>query len=541
MIEDSKNLISVSLNKRTIRTSVRDVNTLYVSFNPPDYINQVGTWTYDEQYIEMITQDNLVFVFKSIKSGVTTITYTPRDNKALSKNCIVNIEKIPLSSISLNPNYITLYKGQTFDIDISYIPDGAVHSGNWSNLNNDILYIGQQSTPDKSRMQVLTTDAKMITLYYTSGEISVPLNCTILNNPADEIIFDPPSPINVTVGESFFVNINYAPENADKVGFWEYDDSVLMLLNDSDKASSAHFVATKKTTSTGTELKFRSGDVYSTLQCFITPGVLDLLTLTPSYETVVVGDAFDIGITYYPEDIIHKGIWEYDSTYFKKMFDDSNTATFRLIKKSDIPLKLRYISYGRAFNNICTTVENGDLVSLQLNPNSESVEVGKSFDIAITYKPDNALHSGIWDFDSEYIKLEKSSTVDKATFTVLKYNPNPLTLTYKSGKTTATNKCITVKNTPVLSSIKVSPESTEMKVGDTVLLSISYNPNTVEHMGMWYYDKKLFKLIDTGQTHDYGIFECLAVSDAKSPIVFSSAGNADACIVTTKEKTTKED
>lgn len=516
-------LNAVRLEPSVLQMKVGDTQHISTVYDPMDYPNQNGQWTYDPEYIDRINETATVFVFKAKKPGTTPIAYAPDDNPSLVAYSKIIISQTELKSISLSPTYEVVKKGQQFDIAISYDPNEAAHNGNWT-YDNTVVRLMEESTPDLARFEVISATPQSIPLTYSSGTVSCTNMCTILNTPAQEVKLNPTEEY-VNVGKDFFIDVTYIPDNADKVGVWKYDNTRLVLLSDTDSTTKAHFVAIKESTVGGIDLTFISGTATASNTCYISSHTLESLDLSPNKETVSKGHTFKIDIIYNPNEANHIGTWDYNKEFLR--YEDESTvdtAYFTVLQDSSDPLILTYTSADKIATNTCTVSPYDILQEIHLDPDTETVKVGDTFEIGISYVPDSAPHMGMWMYDPDIFEQdEDNSTPEKGIFKVISQPKSIQRLIYGANKVKATNICQVEQDD--LQVIVLTPDSETVNVGDSFTVNVTYVPDTAQHNAHWVYDTSLFKM--TNFTPEQATFLVLASSDEPAKLICSS-GNVSA-------------
>lgn len=511
-------LNAVRLEPSVLQMKVGDTQHISTVYDPMDYPNQNGQWTYDPEYIDRINETATVFVFKAKKPGTTPIAYAPDDNPSLVAYSKIIISQTELKSISLSPTYEVVKKGQQFDIAISYDPNEAAHNGNWT-YDNTAVRLMEESTPDLARFEVISANPQSIPLTYSSGTVSCTNMCTILNTPAQEVKLNPTEEY-VNVGKDFFIDVTYIPDNADKVGVWKYDNTRLILLTDTDPTTKAHFVAIKESTVGGIDLTFISGTATASNTCYISSHTLESLDLSPSKETVSKGHTFKIDIIYNPNEANHTGTWDYNKEFLH--YEDESTpdtAYFTVLQDSSDPLILTYSSADKIATNTCTVSPYDILQEIHLDPDTETVKVGDTFEIGITYVPDSAPHMGMWMYDPDIFEQdEDNSTPEKGIFKVISQPKTIQRLIYGANKVKATNICQVEQDE--LESLVLTPDSETVNVGDEFTVNVTYVPDTAQHDARWNFDSSIFKMTD--YTADYAKFKVLAASQDPVTLTCSS-------------------
>ncbi len=532
--QNSDTLISVRIIPRYENIDIQESDVLEVVFNPVNYPYKKGKWVYDSEFISSDTPDitSTTFSFTALKQGSTKVTYIPDTNPLLSGVCYVNINTTPLEKITLSPKNEVVSFGDTFDVNVTYTPNDAPHVGEWTYDHSVLKLINDDM--DVGTFEVISSTQQTTLISFSYNDIKDTNQCHISSTEATEVLLSPSSEI-VSEDEDFYIDITYVPSNAEKNGIWNYDQTKVTLINDTDSTVRAHFKAIEETPPEGIDLTyFVSGNVSAKNTCHIQK--LKSISLSPGTEEVKKGDYFTINVEYDPPGTYPLGTWLFDATKLR-IVDKSNAGQyvrFFVLDETPTPLQISYSTLNRIGYNTCKIDSSTPPSSVSLSPKTESVYVGDTFKIDVNYTPDYSIHGGIWIYDKETFELSDSSTDECGVFTVLKYNTDPMTITFISNTSASVNDSNICRISPYkpLDSIKLSPQTQAVTVSSTFAINIDYIPDTAAHSGTWVYDSNYIQKEDIS-TPDVGYFTALKESDQFQQITYNSEGkSADAyCLI----------
>lgn len=523
--QDTKSITIKPLNPNFTYMTVGDVAFIQITYNP-DKADHTGTWDYNKEYFEyqgMDPESKDVARFLAIDSTDEDLPFIYKSDNISSNTIKAKVPYVPPQILYANPSKVIAPVGSDFYIDITYDPVNSVHEGIWY-YNDVYLKKLDDSTPDKAHFLIIEK-SPLINMSYQNGEATAAyVTVDSSHDPLTGVTLSPTSEI-APLGTTFDIHITYEPDTAYHFGAWIYDHEYLEHLNEGDYEKGTFKVIKKSPTPL--TLTYKSVGHSATNTCDASYDLLTGITLSPESETVPLGKSFDLDITYIPDSAQHIGEWEYDKTYLQYNEDKSvqyEKGNFTVIKKSDKPLTITYKQGEVKGNSICDA-KYDSLVDFTMSPESETVPLGQTFTIDITYNPDSAQHIGTWDYDKEYLELLNPTDFDKPQFKVLKKSDKPLTISFTSSGITHTNTCDA--RFDLLTSVSLNPESEEVLNGDTFTIDISYTPDTAQHIGTWEYDTNLIQLVEPID-YDKQQFKVLKRFDTPTILRYTSTNNKSA-------------
>lgn len=128
--------VSLSSNEQTM--TIGDFITLSATVSPSDATYPTVTWSSDNTAVATVDQTGKV---TAIAPGSATITATA---DGISDTCEVTVEKIPVSSVSLNSNTETMFAGNSLVLIATVLPSDATYSTvTWSSSNTNVATVDQ--------------------------------------------------------------------------------------------------------------------------------------------------------------------------------------------------------------------------------------------------------------------------------------------------------------------------------------------------------------------------------------------------------------
>lgn len=520
------------------QTTVRAGDGFYidVAFSP-DGTKLTGEWSYDENYFEMLYLDdepNRVF-FNAIVSTMgkkSKISFAQGNVQSNIVEMVVDysvLQDITFepASIGLDPSK-PIKAGDAFAVHINYHPDTAEHICTW-NLDTVSDYImksvGDYDTATFIALKsTVDVDGGVISLPVTSGYIEKSIPCKFDYSDLKSISFDQTNATIAYSGDPITINVTYVPDTAKHSIIWTYDDKYRVLEKNDDKIvltpDSVKVLPDTKTTITANSTIDPSITV--SCKCLIAYDILNSVSISPDSGTWNVGDSFPITISYTPQTSQHTGLftWSYDSQYVDIDWDKSSgdTAYFKALKPTPKTgtsiINMPINGSTMASNPYVCHISYDPIKSVTLSPSKSEVKQGESTYIAVTYDPDNALHSGAWSYDFDKLALISDNTsFDGASFYAIRGVPagdTEIKFTYGDGQV-VTNTC-TVLYSPLVNCI-VSPSVVTSNRDYDQYFDIIYIPNNTLHDGKWDYDHSAFEML-SDSTVDGAHFKVLPNSSS---------------------------
>ena len=118
------------------KISVGESITLKTTVTPSNATNKGVTWSTSNKAVATVSSSGVV---KGLKTGTVTITATSKDNKKISRSCIIEIvlPYVPVNSLRItNGGYISLLRGEKITLKTAVAPSNATNKDvTWSSSN----------------------------------------------------------------------------------------------------------------------------------------------------------------------------------------------------------------------------------------------------------------------------------------------------------------------------------------------------------------------------------------------------------------------
>ncbi len=169
--------ISLSANQMNVKPG--DLFNLTVSINPSDAYNKSLEWTSSNDEIATVNNEGWV---EAKNVGTAVITATSKDGSNISASCIISVENVKVSQITLSETIVNTESRSRFFIVATVNPTDAYDKEvKWSSSNSDVAYIDE-----KGRVETYKSGSAVITATATDGS-NVSASCVI--NVTNKIIY----------------------------------------------------------------------------------------------------------------------------------------------------------------------------------------------------------------------------------------------------------------------------------------------------------------------------------------------------------------
>ncbi|EON7637322.1 hypothetical protein ABV23_RS02355 [Escherichia coli] len=226
-----------------------------------------------------------------------------------------------------------------------------------------------------------------------------------------------------------------------------------------------------------------------------------------------------ITVTYDPVDWYDQtGKWVYDSTYIKVLYRSGEKLIFKTLKEGNTNISFSPTNYD-SLKQTCTVDIHTDTVqSISLNPTENMLKYSSEFEIDVTYNPPIGTDLPTWTYDKNVLTYDaEKSTRDKAFFKV-----NSSVLSPVSGKITCTygvdlsaESFYYVSENPA-SRVKLSPDTSNVLLGDTFSVNILYDPLGCDKTGVWSYDDTCLEYNESRSTSDVAYFKAIKTPEGNN-------------------------
>lgn len=275
----------------------------------PQYAsNKTLAWTSSDEEIAIVDNKGHVTA-KNI--GTCIITASTTDGSDISATCTVTVLPILVKSIALDCTEWTGFKGESFHIRATVLPDNATDNTIvWSSSDESVAIVNSDG------LVTATGVGECVITATASDGSEISATCSVIVKPVlvQLISLDYAEWTGVR-GESFQIKATVLPDNAtDPTVVWSSSDAAVATV-DSDGTVTAAGVGEAVITVTAAD----GSEVSATCRVTVNPVLVESISLDPDAWSGVEGDKFSIKAIVMPEDADNKTL-EWSS-------DDESVAT----------------------------------------------------------------------------------------------------------------------------------------------------------------------------------------------------------------------
>ena len=429
----------VKLDKTTLTLEKGKTDTLKVTVAPTDSTDKV-VWSSSDEDVATVDENGKV---TAVGGGKAVITAKAG---SVSATCEVTVT-VPVTSVTLDKNELSLKKGETAALTATVIPADATNKTvTWESDNEDVATVDENGkvTAIASGTAVITASA--------GGKTA---ECTVtVTNPAEKIEIDD---ITVLTGNEKEIVIKITPTDADSIGTVTYksaDETVAKVVG-----GKVQGVKAGTTTITAT-----AGKLTAEFKVTVTDEEKPAteITLDKTSLSLEKGKSDTLAATVEPNDSTDNVVWS---------SDNEDVATV------DQSGKVTAIGGGTAVitatagsvSATCEVTVTVPVTSVTLDKNELSLEKDESAVLTATVNPDDATDKTVtWESDNEDV-----ATVDE-NGKVTAVGGGTATITAKAGNKSAT--CEVTVTVPV-TSVALDKNELSLEKGESAVLTASVNPD----------------------------------------------------------------
>ena len=210
---------SVTLNVQDITLLVGATDKLTATVSPENVTNKVITWSSDNESIATVDADGNV---TAVAVGVANITAKCGDATA---TCKVTVNPVPVSSVTLNVQDITLLVGATDKLTATVSPENVTNPViTWASDNESIATIDANGNVTAVAVGVANITAKC-------GDVTATCKVTVNPVPASSVTLNVQD-ITLLVGATDKLTATVSPENVtEKVITWSSDNESIATVD----------------------------------------------------------------------------------------------------------------------------------------------------------------------------------------------------------------------------------------------------------------------------------------------------------------------
>lgn len=286
---------SITLDRKEATIKVGEATTLKANVLPADADDKTIVWSSENSDIASVTNDGVV---TGMKAGTTKIIVTTNAN-GLKDECILTVLQ-PATGITLDRQEISFSNiGETVQLTANVLPEDASNKNvSWASSDTKVAIV--------SNGKVVCTGYGTAVISAVAEDGGYMATCIITANKnvilPSSITLDK-SDATINVGESFTLNANVLPDNADnKIIVWNSDDADIASVNNEGEVTGIKAGTTKIIAMT------QANDLKA--ECLITvlQPVTGITLDRNDISFVEIGESVQLTANVLPEDASNKNV-----------------------------------------------------------------------------------------------------------------------------------------------------------------------------------------------------------------------------------------
>lgn len=229
---------SITLDRKEATIKVGEATTLKANVLPVDADDKTIVWSSENSDIASVTNDGVV---TGMKAGTTKIIVTTNAN-GLKDECILTVLQ-PATGITLDRQDISFANiGENVQLTANVLPEDASNKNvSWASSDTKVAIVSNGKVVctgyGTAVISAVTEDGGYMATCIITANKNVILPSSITLDKSDATI---------NVGESFTLNANVLPDNADnKIIVWNSDDADIASVNNEGEVTGIKVGTTK--------------------------------------------------------------------------------------------------------------------------------------------------------------------------------------------------------------------------------------------------------------------------------------------------------
>ncbi len=452
-------LVGISLDKTSLELGKGETYKLTATLNPTDTSESKDiTWTSSNDQIASVSSDGTVTAVGNVGDTKATIRATS-SNPTIYAECVVDIV-IPITSVDMDENPITMNKGDTKQLSFTYEPSNTTQNKTitWESSDPTVATVTNgKVTAIKGGTTTIT--ASMLNKKWTkSVEITVEVGL-------NDVTFSPMS-VELLPGQDQEITKTFDPFDATHKDItWNSTDTGVVTVDTNGKI---HAVAAGTTTVTAT-YQTLTGQKTKTINVKVLIPITGVTIKPNSSITINKGETTTLSVEVTPANAEEDKTvtWSSDTPNVASVDQSTGVVTAKSGGSATITGTLKNGKTVTAYINVHVPVSGVTLNQTELNLNKGDTYNG----LVATINPSDATVQAVtWSSSDTAV-----ATVDASTGVITAKADGTAIITATAEGKTAT---VTVKVTTAVTSVSIDQGTTKTMIkGDTDTLTATVLPN----------------------------------------------------------------
>ncbi len=509
----------VTISSSTLSLKPGETSQLTVTVAPSNATNKDVSWSSSDTSVATVASDGTV---TAVVPGTATITVTTAD-QGKSATCLVTVNAIPVSKITLSNTSLTLTEGDSSQLTATVAPSNATNKAvSWSSSDTSVAMVADDGT-------VTAKSAGTATITCSSANGAVKATCQVTVNakvyPVTGVSLGRTS-LTLTEGESSQLVATVSPSNATNksVDWSSSNSSVASVASDGTVTAKAAGSATITCTTA-------DGSKKATCTVSVTAATISVtgVSLNRSTMSLVAGSSGTLTATVSPSNATNTRVsWSSSNTSVATV-SSSGVVTAKAAGTASVTVTT---SDGSKTASCTVRVTNATVAvtGVYVSPTSLSLTVGGTHKLTSSVSPSNATNTSVsWTSSNSSV----ATVASDGTVTAKAAGSATITCTTSDGAKKATCSVSVKAATVSVSSVSLDRTSMGLVVGSTGTLKATINPSNATNQGVtWSSNNTSVATVSSS-----GVVTAKAVGSATITVRTDDGGKTATCTVTVSNAT----
>lgn len=363
--------------------------------------------------------------------------------------------------ISLDKGELSLYNGDTQQLNATLIPEDAQDTITWTSSDTSIATVDSNGIVTASKTE---TGTAIITATTSNGKTA---NCNVTVSVAPEYVYLNKSEVTIIQGETYTLIPSVTPTNASTTYSWSIDDNTIATIDENGK------ITAKKVGTTTVAVTTANGK--GTLCTVNVINVPKTIRLNKTELSLRPDETYTFTKTVSPTNATATYKWSSSDTSVATV-DQNGKVTAKALGTTVISVKADNGVTGECILTVCNYP-----TSVSLNKTELDLVVGKYEDLTPQLQPENAYTTYKW--TSSDTKVATVTTNGRVAARGV--GTATITLTTDNGKTTTCKVNVSAVPTSIKFNEISANEALPMRKDETFQLTTTVSPANASTSYKW--------------------------------------------------------
>ena len=510
---------SINLNTTSISLKAGETFSLSATVLPNNATDKSLIWESSNASVATVSDNGVV---KGISLGQTEITVSAIDGSGVSAVCQVNVIPTPADGIKIDQlGPIQMKAGDTYQLTATVMPETATDkSVTWS---SDAP--GSVTVDENGLLHAHAVGELHITATNSSGQsdrIVVVVNPTL----AQAIELNR-STTALKVGGTIQLSVIFTPESTtNKNVIWKSSNSLVASVSDQGLVT-AYTLGECVVTATTLD----GSNISATCNVAVEETAAEGISISPvGPVTISVGESLQLSAEVTPSTTTDKSVsWQTVGTYSDCISVDETGLVTAI--KSTMGNYARVSATNSAGQSAYIDILVPVLYVSSIEPGEDKISLmpGQVMEIPITIYPDNATFKD-WSVEStnpNVASVAKSYKNNSVYVTALSVGETTIAISTTDGSGVSASISVSVIPIPATGIEIETPETTQLKVGQTIRLAVTITPDDATDKSIvWSSENSSIATVDP-----YGVVTAVSVGEVNITAKNSSGQTASIMII----------